>query len=234
MALTPEQAEQVRQKLLEQIEKMPAEQAAGLKEQVMAATPEQIEAYLRPQAGGAGAEGGQGGGCLFCGIAQGKVDTIKVYEGRDVVAFLDITPAAAGQTIIVPKEHYQFLFQVPDQTLWELSKTMKTLIPLIVNATSAHGLSVYMAQGHAAGQNMDHLSINLVPRFDEDKAMFAWDRKQAEKKDLDEVAQKIIFGVEKTIREEREAMEKKMREKMEEDKAKASEKPQEFPRRVPR
>ena len=89
MALSPEQAEQVRQQFLTQLEKFPADQREPLRQQIMNATPEQLEAAMGPREE-------KEEECLFCGIANGKIDTIKVYEDASVVAFLDITPSMAG------------------------------------------------------------------------------------------------------------------------------------------
>ena len=222
MTLNTEQAEQVRGKLLEQVAKLPAEQQDAVKSQIQNATAEQLEAYVKPT---------DGGGCLFCGIAQGKIDTVKIYEDSSVVAFLDITPAAPGQVIITPKEHYQFIFQIPDQILWEMTKIMKIITPLIVNVTSAKGVSTYFAQGKAAGQAMEHFSINIIPRFDEDKSVFAWDRKEVDKKDLEAVGQKLVEGVQKSLKEERDKVEQKVKEEVQTEEAKKPENPQEYPER---
>jgi len=212
MAITQEQAEQIRLKLIEQIDKLPADQTARLREQIMAANPEQLEQYLQPQVQ-----------CLFCGIAQGNVETTKIFEDANVIAFLDITPLAVGQVIITPKEHYEFLFQIPDQVLWSIIKLMKLLTPLIVNVTSAQGVSTYIAQGGAAGQTIDHLSINLIPRFDKDNAEFTWERKKAEKEALETAAQNLMAGINKALKEEREKVEKVLREKMQAQKPVKSE-----------
>jgi len=217
MALTPEQ---IRQKLLEQVARLPAEQQAALKEQIMSATTEQLEAYSKP------AQEGEGGGCLFCGIAQGKVKTTKVFEDENVVAFLDITPNTPGQVIIAPKEHIQFIFELSDQVLWNIAKLIKMLTPFIINETKAKGLSTYFAQGPAAGQMMEHLSINLIPRFEDDKAVFAWERKQADPAELEKVAKKISSEIEKSLRQEREKIEQQMRAKMEAERPKS---PEELP-----
>jgi len=206
MALTFEQAEQIRQKLLEQIEKLPAEQQAGLKEQVMGASLEQLEQYIKPTT--------DAGACLFCGIAQGKIETNKIFEDGSVIAFLDQTPSKPGQVILAPKEHFQFLFQIPDHVLWDLVKAMKIITPLVVNATSAEGVSTYFAQGQAAGQMQEHLSINIVPRFEEDKAVFAWGRNPVDKNELEKVAAELREGIEKTLKEEKEKIEKHLRSKM--------------------
>ena len=172
MALSPEQTEQIRRKFLEQIEQLPEEQGeyrAQLRQQIMNASAEQLEAALKPQEG-------KEVECIFCGIARGEVDSVKVYEDNSVVAFLDINPAAPGQVIIVPKEHLQFIFQIPDQVLWSLIKTVKLLEPFIVNATKAQGLSIYLGQGNAAGQYFKHLAVYMIPRFGEDKVTFSWPR----------------------------------------------------------
>ncbi|MFC1685810.1 HIT family protein [Nanoarchaeota archaeon] len=232
MALTPEQAEEVRQKLLEQVEKLPEDQRKGLKEQVANATPEQLEAYLKPAGGAEGGTGGAGGGeCLFCGIGKGTVDTVKVFEDASIVAFLDITPSKPGQIIITTKAHHQFLFQIPDHDLWNLVKVMKMLMPLLINATSAKGVSIYVAQGQGAGQVMDHISVNLIPRFDDDKAVFAWDRKQAEKGDLEKVGKVISEGVAKSMQEEKQKHESVVREQMSVEKERQTLAATEFPER---
>lgn len=218
MAITPEQAEQIRQKLLEQVAKMPVDQQEALKQQVTAATPEQLEAYLKP------AEGAEGsGGCLFCGIAAGKIDTVKVYEDEKIVAFLDITPAAAGQVIIAPKEHFQFIFQIPDQIVWDMFRVLKLLTPLVINITSAKGMSTYFAQGQAAGQMMEHFSINMIPRFEGDKSVFAWDRKQIDQAELKKVGAELGNGVQKILAEEKEKIEVVVRERAAQEEAKKPE-----------
>jgi len=202
--LEPEQLESVKEQLLKQIEQMPEDQRGEWKEQIENASPEQIEALLKQS----------GGDCLFCGIGKGSVETFKVYEDAGIVAFLDITPAVAGQVIIIPKEHYQFIFQMPDQLLWDIVRIMKFLMPIIVNATKAQGISVYMAQGPAAGQRVGHVALNLVPRFSGDKAVFAWDRKEVHKEDLEKAAKEIRLSLDKTFAEEKEKISKKIREQM--------------------
>jgi len=204
--LTPEQAESVREQLLEQIEKLPEEQKGNLREQVQTANPGQLESFIKQSSGGEE--------CLFCGIGKGTVDTVKVYEDTGIVAFLDITPAAPGQVIIIPKEHYQFIFQVPDMVLWDMARIMKALMPIIVNVTKCQGISVYIAQGPAAGQRVGHVAINLIPRFEKDKAMFVWERKDANKEDLEKSAKEIKHSMEKTFAEERDKIVRKVREEI--------------------
>ena len=230
MALNPEQTEQIRKQFLEQIEKLPEEQREQLRQQILNATPEQLEAAMNPNQGKEGKEEE----CLFCGIANGDVQTFKVYEDNAVIAFLDISPSVPGQAIVIPKEHYQFIFQIPDQVLWSIFKVVKMLEPLIVNVTKAGGISIYIGQGNAAGQHFKHLSVNLVPRYEDDKASFHWERKEADKGDIENASKALMDGMQKMMKEEREKIEKALKEKQKSEKKEVKEeKLPEYPRRTP-
>ncbi|MEM2956202.1 MAG: HIT domain-containing protein [Candidatus Pacearchaeota archaeon] len=229
--LTEEQAKKLKEQLLIQVEKLPEEQRVEWVEWIETASLEDLEEFIRKQ-------GHQGEECLFCGIVKGNIETTKIYENPFVIAFLDITPSVIGQTIIIPKEHWQFIFQVPDQTLWEMTRIMKILMPIIVNVTKCSGINIYVSQGAAAGQRIGHVAINLIPRFEKDKAIFLWERKEVSKDEIEKVAKEIKFSLEKTFAEEREKIAKKIRGDMAPEQELEVPKPekeklQEFPRRIP-
>ena len=210
--ISEEQAEKLRKKLLEELEKLPAEQTAKLKEQIKTASPAELEAFVKQQAkvAKAGAEGT--GECIFCQIIQGTIETIKAYEDDDVLAILDIAPAALGHVLVMPKQHVQFLFQLQDELLAKLSAVVKKLVPVIINVTKAAGLDIYAAQG--ANQKVPHLALNLIPRFPDDKLAFEWERKKVERKELEKIAQEISKRVE-AEKERKEQEEKKVGEEIE-------------------
>ena len=233
--LTEEQIKSIKQQLKEQVENLPEEQKEGLIGQIDNATSEQLEVFIKQQ-GSQSSEGSEspsessGEECLFCGIAKGSIDTIKVYEDNFVTAFLDITPSAPGQTIVIPKEHYQFIFQLPDHILWSLIKTVKMLMPLIVNVTKAEGISVYAPQGPEAGQRIGHVAFNLIPRFSGDKAVFAWERKEAPRAELEKIAKEIKKSADKSLEEEKAKIKSRILDETLRNQ-KLSEKPEEMPRR---
>ena len=210
--ISEEQAEKLRKKLLEELEKLPAEQTAKLKEQIKTASPAELEAFVKQQAkvAKAGAEGT--GECIFCQIIQGTIETIKAYEDDDVLAILDIAPAALGHVLVMPKQHVQFLFQLQDELLAKLSVVVKKLVPVIINVTKAAGLDIYAAQG--ANQKVPHIALNLIPRFPDDKLSFEWERKKVERKELEKIAQEISKRVE-AEKERKEQEEKKVGEEIE-------------------
>ena len=225
--LSKEDAEKVREQLVSQLEKFPAEQVRGLKEQVLAMSPEQLERFVssqgKQQQQGNASESGE---CLFCQIAENKIGTIKIYEDNNVLAMLDITPANPGHVIIMPKQHYQFVFQLPDMLLWEIAKVVKLIMPALVNAAKAAGVNVIINQGEAAGQRLPHLAVNLIPRFDNDGLKFEWERKQSKKEELAELANQIISRMQKTIKAQEDEIRKKEIEKKQQEK-------QKYPTRMP-
>ncbi|MBT3835882.1 HIT domain-containing protein [Candidatus Woesearchaeota archaeon] len=107
--------------------------------------------------------------CIFCQIVQGKVPSKKVYEDDTCIAILDIQPATKGHLLLIPKEHYAIMPQVPDEVLQHLFKTSKRLSQALLRGLKVGGTSIFMANGQAAGQRALHFMIHLIPRKDGDK-----------------------------------------------------------------
>lgn len=185
--LSKEHAEKVREQILSQLENLPKEQASSLKERIKKMNSGELEKFIQNQ------PNQQSGKrqCLFCQIIKGLVDTIKVYEDDKVLAILDIMPAKAGHTIIMPKQHYQFLFQLPDDVLAHLMSITALLEEIIVNETKSNGINIHISQGQSAEQTVPHLAINLIPRKDKDGLNLSWPRKQADKSELEKLAREI-------------------------------------------
>jgi len=190
--LSKEQAEKIRQQFLTQLAQLPQEQASKLKKQIESATPEQLEQLAQAQV----AEQEKYGGCLFCAIVSGKIPTFKIYETKNWIAILDIMPACKGHTLVMPKQHFQFFFQLSDELLSELCVFLKSLIPVLINVTAAQGLSIVAHQG--IEQRIPHFSFSLMPRFKDDNLLFEQERKQASKEELEKLAKEISARVSRT------------------------------------
>ena len=231
MALNQEQANEIKTQLFQQLSKFPEDQVKTLKEQIENATSEQLEKLISSQ------QEHDGGKCLFCEIASGNVETIKLHEDSAIFVMMDISPASSGHIIIIPKQHYQFIFQVPDQILWDMIKTAKMIIPSLVNAVKSKGFNILISQGVAGGQRINHFSLNIIPRYENDGISFEWQRKtllneqKAVAEKLKEVFSKIGEEVKTSVIEKKE------------EKVETKKKPEEgkenkteslfFPRRMP-
>ena len=106
---------------------------------------------------------------IFTRIARREADAHVVFETERVMAILDIAPAREGHTILFPKEPYQVLAQIPDETLVDLFLALKILRhATIVQDRSITGLISLIAQGSAAGQRAPHLIVHTIPRSPDD------------------------------------------------------------------
>lgn len=233
--LTPEQADQVRKQILEQLSKLPSEQVGNLKSQIENATPEQLEKFISQ-------EGGEDK-CIFCEIAAGNIETVKVFEDTAIFVMMDINPANLGHVMIIPKQHYQFIFQIPDEVLWDIVRTAKMIIPSLVNIVKAKGFNILISQGNAAQQRVNHFSLNIIPRFDDDKIQLGWERKQM-MDEQKEVAKKLIEIFAKVVEEDaarkgsvaqniRSEAQPAAKTESKQPEQKEEQKFQEFPRRMP-
>jgi len=127
--------------------------------------------------------------CIFCKIIGGEIPSFKIYEDNKVYAFLDINPVNAGHTLVIPKEHYIVLPQVPDALATHLMKVVKYLSGAIFEMTGAHGINVFQNNGAAAGQEVPHVHFHIIPRFQDDKSIGEWKRNQIDPEKLKQMAE---------------------------------------------
>ena len=105
---------------------------------------------------------------LFLKIIAGDVPSEKVYEDKDTLAFLDINPHNHGHTLVIPKEKYDNIFDIPEETMCAMIKTAKKLSLAVTKATGAEGVNIGMNNGKVAGQEVMHAHIHIVPRLKDD------------------------------------------------------------------
>ncbi|KTG29510.1 HIT family protein [Haloferax profundi] len=106
--------------------------------------------------------------CIFCAIAGGDIPGRIVHETEHSLAFLDVNPLAPGHTLVVPKDHYARLDDVPDEITADLFRTVDELVPRVEEAVDADATNVGINNGPAAGQEVEHVHVHIVPRFDDD------------------------------------------------------------------
>jgi histidine triad (HIT) family protein len=102
--------------------------------------------------------------CIFCKIIKGDVPAKKVYEDELLIAILDINPAKKGHVLVMPKEHYPILPLVPFEDMQHVFRKTKKLIDALKEAMLCQGVSLFIANGGAAGQQSPHFLFHLIPR----------------------------------------------------------------------
>lgn len=141
-----------------------------------------------------------GNECLFCQIADGKVETKKVYEDKDVMAVLDINPANKGHILVLPKKHYNILNEVDEEIIKKLFVVANKLSGIVYEIVKAEGTNIVVSNGKIAGQRVAHVLVNVIPRFKDDKVYIGWDGAKAE--DMDELQKKIEKKVKEAFKKE--------------------------------
>ena len=129
--------------------------------------------------------------CIFCKIVRKQAPSSIIYEDKAVTAFLDIRPLNLGHALVVPKAHYIDIFDIPEKVLCNVHETSKLISPAIKKATKADGISIIQQNGKSAGQDIFHLHVHVVPRFEGQKIPRFNDLKPVEREKLDEMANKI-------------------------------------------
>lgn len=112
--------------------------------------------------------------CIFCKLANGEFPTNSIYEDDDFNVILDNGPATKGHCLILPKEHYANLFELPEDTAAKAMKLAKRLSAKLVDKLSADGLNLVQNNGEAAGQTVNHFHLHLIPRYKDDGQHILW------------------------------------------------------------
>lgn len=97
--------------------------------------------------------------CIFCSIVNGKIPAYKVYEDDSFIAFLDIFPRVKGHTLLIPKKHYRWVYDVPEfGTYWEVARKVAESIQKVMRAKSTSFVTV--------GEEVHHAHIHILPQQD--------------------------------------------------------------------
>jgi histidine triad (HIT) family protein len=106
--------------------------------------------------------------CELCDVATRDVHGRIVHETRETLAFLAAEQLAVGHVVVAPKDHYRRLGDLPGDQAADLFRAVHELAPRVEAAVEADGITVAVADGEAAGQDVMHLHVNLIPRVEGD------------------------------------------------------------------
>lgn len=145
------------------VSRLSEEQRKELEKKLKSMSPEQIRELQKQQ-------------CIFCQIVSGKIPNKKIYEDEFCLAVLDINPATRGHLLLLPKEHYTIMPQIPRKELEHLFSVAKLLSRLLLRALHVSGTNIFLANGAAAGQRTQHFLFHLLPRKEGDHLLPAKDK----------------------------------------------------------
>ena len=102
--------------------------------------------------------------CIFCKIVAGEAKSWKVYEDETVCAFFDIHPVSEYHTLVVPKSHYENIFDLPEKELLEVMEIVRKLTLLYRDRLGVKDVQIISSSGPQAQQDVFHFHVHIVPR----------------------------------------------------------------------
>ncbi|WP_372845469.1 HIT family protein [Pontiella sp.] len=125
--------------------------------------------------------------CIFCKIVEKEIPATIVHEDDDVLVFMDIGPIIKGHALVIPKKHYDPVTETPDHVINKLFLTAKKIAAAQMNGLGADGVNIMQNNGKASGQEVPHIHVHVIPRFDGDGHHWNWNPKKYD--DFDEMAE---------------------------------------------
>lgn len=101
--------------------------------------------------------------CIFCKIINNEIPSYKIYEDDTVLAFLDINPESNGHTLIIPKQHYLDLDDIPSEVLSHIMDVAKKLKVVLQDKLNCDGLT--LVQNNGLVQEVKHYHLHLKPYY---------------------------------------------------------------------
>jgi histidine triad (HIT) family protein len=102
--------------------------------------------------------------CPFCDLIHGAGEVSMCFEDAEVVAFMDIQPVNTGHVLVVPREHYESIEDIPSSLASHLFQVSMQLAPVVKQVAGAEGLNLVVNSGVAAGQDVFHYHVHVIPR----------------------------------------------------------------------
>jgi histidine triad (HIT) family protein len=129
--------------------------------------------------------------CVFCRIVARQIPATVVHEDDQTLAFMDLGQVNPGHVLVTVKKHAENLYALDDAQAGAVLRAAARVARAIRDAFNPDGLSVYQANGSAAGQTVFHYHVHLVPRHAGDGMALSWPVKNPPREKLEEYAAKI-------------------------------------------
>lgn len=106
--------------------------------------------------------------CIFCKIVKGEIPSAKVFEDTDILVFMDVKPFTKGHCLVIPKEHFENIFDISKDLLQKITVVAKNISEKIKNSLQADGIRLSQSNGKVAGQDIMHFHFHIIPRYEND------------------------------------------------------------------
>ncbi len=129
--------------------------------------------------------------CIFCKIAAGEIPSKTLYEDEDFRVILDLGPATRGHALILPKNHYANLYELPDEVAGKAFILAKKMAAKMTEKLHCDGFNLVQNNGEVAGQTVFHFHIHLIPRYEQDNQKIGWNPGKPDDAELEAIKEEI-------------------------------------------
>lgn len=130
--------------------------------------------------------------CIFCKIANGEIPSKTLFEDEKFRVILDLAPAAKGHALILPKEHFANIYELPEETAADVIKLAKRMAVRMTEKLSCDGFNLLQNNGEIAGQTVFHYHMHLIPRYEGDGQKIGWKPGSPSQEELEAVRKQIV------------------------------------------
>lgn len=117
--------------------------------------------------------------CIFCRIVAGGAEASVAYEDGATVAFMDMRQVSRGHLLVVPRKHVATILDLDDETGAVLFAAVARVARGVQAAFAPDGINIWQSNGAAAGQEVDHLHVHVMPRHAGDGLLRVYPRRLA-------------------------------------------------------
>ena len=128
--------------------------------------------------------------CIFCKIASGEIQGMRVYEDAETLAFMDLAKEVDGHVLVIPKKHCKNILDCDAETLSAVMNTVKKVSLHLTEKCGYDGVNLLNASDESAGQSMPHFHIHIIPRRKND-GIDAWPAFAGAKEEIADVFERI-------------------------------------------
>ena len=133
--------------------------------------------------------------CIFCKIINEEIPCYKLAENDHAIAFLDIMPITKGHFLVIPKKHFEFAEDAPEELMVNLMVLATQLAAAAKKALKCDGINFIINSGKRAGQIVPHVHLHVVPRYHDDGISWPWPQGELD----NETASVLINSIENAL-----------------------------------
>ncbi len=134
--------------------------------------------------------------CIFCEISSGQVPATFVYQSEEVFAIMSLDQPNPYKVLVVPRSHIENIYDLSAEDAAHIFQATVKIARAIREASGCEGLNLVQSNGRAGQQDVFHFHLHLVPRFYNDAVILSWQSTQAERSELNRMAEEICSKLE--------------------------------------